>query len=124
MTLKHKNSSRWAKRILSRGLDAQDEGTRAAIAEQLHQHASLTRKMNTLKDSSSSSSSDESSDEDYSDDQSEDKNHSRASKLLERAKDKTLKTLEDEDEAPNNGLLALPFMVIVACYSVCGSEIP
>ncbi|KAG6593204.1 hypothetical protein SDJN03_12680, partial [Cucurbita argyrosperma subsp. sororia] len=111
MTLKHKNSSQWAKRILSRGLDAQDEGTRAAIAEQLHQHATLTRKMNTLKDSSSGSSSDESSDEEYSDDQTEDNNHSKASKLLERAKDKTLKALEDGDEAPNSGLLTLPFMV-------------
>ncbi|XP_022149059.1 U3 small nucleolar RNA-associated protein 14 homolog A [Momordica charantia] len=109
MTLKHKNSSRWAKRILSRGLDAQDEGTRAAIADQLHQHATLTRKMNTLNDSSSSS--DESSDEDYSDEQSMDENYSGASKLLERAKEKTLKALEDGDEAPESGLLALPFMV-------------
>lgn len=109
MTLKHKNSSRWAKRILSRGLNAQDEGTRAAIAEQLHQHANLTRKMHTLKDSSSSS--DESSDEEYSDDQSADESNSRASKLLEKAKEKTLKALEDGEEAPNSGLLALPFMV-------------
>lgn len=116
MTLKHKNSSRWAKRILSRGLDAQDEGTRAAIADQLHQHATLTRKMNTLNDSSSSS--DESSDEDYSDEQSMDENYSGASKLLERAKEKTLKALEDGDEAPESGLLALPFMVINARYSV------
>lgn len=113
MTLKHKNSSRWAKRILSRGLNAQDEGTRAAIAEQLHQHANLTRKMHTLKDSSSSS--DESSDEEYSDDQSADESNSRASKLLEKAKEKTLKALEDGEEAPNSGLLALPFMVINAC---------
>ncbi|OMO81947.1 Small-subunit processome, Utp14 [Corchorus olitorius] len=49
MTLKHKNKSKWARRILERGLNAQDEGTRAAMAEQLNQHALLTRKMNTVR---------------------------------------------------------------------------
>ncbi|KAK6260255.1 hypothetical protein QQP08_003937 [Theobroma cacao] len=105
MTLKHKNKSKWARRILERGLNAQDEGTRAAMAEQLHHHALLTRKINTVKDSSSSSS-DSSSDED-----DEGSDQDRASELLEKAKEKTLKVLEDDEEVPNSGVLSLPFMV-------------
>ncbi|XP_022757960.1 uncharacterized protein C57A7.06 isoform X2 [Durio zibethinus] len=106
MTLKHKNKSKWARRILERGLNTQDEGTRAAMAEQLNHHALLTRKINTVKGSSSSSSSDSSSDEDE-----EGSDQDRASELLERAKEKTLKVLEDDEEMSNSGVLSLPFMV-------------
>ncbi|KAA8539257.1 hypothetical protein F0562_025949 [Nyssa sinensis] len=108
MTLKHKNSSKWAKRILKRGLNVQDEGTRGAISEQLHQHALLTRKMNSMKDSSSS---DESSDEDDRDEISAGSDQDVASKLLERAKEKTLEVIEEDDEVPKSGVLSLPFMV-------------
>ncbi|XP_072977853.1 uncharacterized protein C57A7.06 [Typha angustifolia] len=113
MTLKHKNSSKWAKRIIKRGIDVQDEGTRAAIAEQLHQHALLTRKMSSMKDNSSSS--DESSDDDDDDDGgggefSPAKENGQALKLLNRAKDKTMKVIEGEEEIPKSGVLALPFM--------------
>ncbi|KAK0581539.1 hypothetical protein LWI29_014953 [Acer saccharum] len=110
MTLKHKNSSKWAKRILQRGLEAQDEGTRAAINEQLHQHALLTRKMNTMKDSSSSSGSDD-SDEDDVDENSAGSDPDEASKLFSKAKEKTLKVLQEDDEVPTSGVLSLPFMV-------------
>jgi U3 small nucleolar RNA-associated protein 14 len=111
MTLKHKNTSKWATRVLRRGLQAQDEGTRAAISEQLHQHSLLTRKMNSMKDGSSSGS-DDTSDEDDADENSAVENQDRTSKLLEKAKEKTLKILEEEDEVPKSGLLSLPFMVI------------
>ncbi|KAK4282513.1 hypothetical protein QN277_013878 [Acacia crassicarpa] len=110
MTLKHKNQNQWAKRILSRGLDNQDEGTRAAIAEQLRRHTELTRKMNSMKDSSSSSSDDTSDDDDDADENLAVSDGDRASKLLEKAKDKTMKVLEEEDEVPKSGLLSLPFM--------------
>ncbi|KAK9281752.1 hypothetical protein L1049_004657 [Liquidambar formosana] len=109
MTLKHKNSSKWAKRILKRGLSVQDEGTRAAIAEQLHRHALLSRKMNSMKDSSSSS--DDSGDEDDDDEIAAGSDQDGASKLLAKAKEKTLQVLEEEDEIPNSGVLSLPFMV-------------
>lgn len=109
MTLKHKNSSKWAKRILQRGLTTQDEGTRAAIAEQLHQHALLSRKMNSMKDSSSS---EESSDEDDDEENSAGSDQDKDSNLLAKAKEKTLKVLEEDDEIPNTGVLSLPFMVI------------
>lgn len=98
----------WAKRIKERGLNAQDEGTRAAIAEQQHIHARLTRKMNSMKDTSSS---EESSDEDESNEDSPGE-QDRTSRLLDEAKQKTLKVLNEEDEVPNSGLLSLPFMVI------------
>lgn len=105
LTQKHKNTSKWAKRIIKRGLSVQDDGTRAAISEQLHQHALLTRKMNSMKDGSSS---DDSSDED--DDLSADSDQEGALKLLEKAKEKTLRVLGD-DEMPESGVLSLPFMV-------------
>nr|GME15954.1 U3 small nucleolar RNA-associated protein 14 homolog A-like [Ipomoea batatas] len=107
MTLKHKNKSKWAQRILKRGLDVQDEGTRAALAEQLNQHALLTRKMNSMKEGNSS---DESSDEDDIDEISADSDGDVATKLLNKAKDKTLKVLEEDEELPTTGVLSLPFM--------------
>ncbi|XP_024026216.1 uncharacterized protein C57A7.06 [Morus notabilis] len=107
ITLRHKSGSKWAKRIKERGLKAQDEGTRAAIAEQQHQHSLLTRKMNSMNDTSSS---EESSDGDESDGYSSGE-QDRTSRLLEEAKEKTLKVINEEDEVPNSGLLSLPFMV-------------
>ncbi|OQU92618.1 hypothetical protein SORBI_3001G376900 [Sorghum bicolor] len=100
MTLKHKNTSQWAKRIIKRGLSVQDEGTRAAIAAQLQQNTLLTRKMNSMKDDSSS---EESSDDD------EDESDSEA-KILNRGKEKILKALEEDNEIPNSGVFSLPFM--------------
>ncbi|XP_057963892.1 uncharacterized protein C57A7.06 [Malania oleifera] len=109
MILRHKNSSKWAMRILKRGLNSQDEGTRAAVSDQLHQHALLTRKINSMKDSSSSS--DDSGDDDNDDEISAGSDQDGASNLLAKAKEKTLKIIEEEDAVPNSGVLALPFMV-------------
>ncbi|PHU18585.1 hypothetical protein BC332_14280 [Capsicum chinense] len=108
LTLKHKNSSKWAKRILKRGLDVQDEGTRAAIAEQLNQHALLSRKANNMKESSSS---EESSDMDDLDETSDGSDQDVAVKLLKKAKDKTTEVLEGDEELPASGVLSLTFMV-------------
>ncbi|CAM8897049.1 unnamed protein product [Rhodiola kirilowii] len=105
MTLKHKNTAKWAKRNLKRGLAIQDEGTRAAIAEQLHKHEILTRKMKSMN---SDSSSDNDEEDEYSD--GSDEGVSEA-KLLEKAKQRIHKVLEEEDELPNSGVLSLPFMV-------------
>ncbi|KAL2231844.1 UNVERIFIED_CONTAM: putative protein C57A7.06 [Sesamum indicum] len=108
MTLKHKNSSRWAKRILQRGLQVQDEATREAFGEQLSRHAALTRKINSVKESSSS---DDSSDDYDSDDMLASPDGDAKSKLLMKAKEKTLKVLEGDEELPKSGVLSLPFMV-------------
>ena len=109
MTLKHKNNSKWAKRILKRGLSVQDEGTRDAITAQLQQHALLTRKMNSVKNDSSSS--DESSDD--GDDEDDD-----GSKLLNRGKEKILKVIEEDNVIPKSGVFSLPFMVRLQFYIV------
>lgn len=110
MTLKHKNTSKWAKRVLKRGLEKQDEGTRAAIAEQLHLNTLLSRKIRSMNESSSS---DESSSED--DDNAEitlGSDGKPKSEIIGKAKEETLNILRDEEEEiPKSGLLSLPFMV-------------
>lgn len=45
LTLKHRNTSKFVRRVLHRGLDLADEGTRAAVAEQLRLGEELRRKM-------------------------------------------------------------------------------
>eukprot|EP00252_Welwitschia_mirabilis_P010496 TRINITY_DN2378_c0_g1_i2.p1 TRINITY_DN2378_c0_g1~~TRINITY_DN2378_c0_g1_i2.p1 ORF type:complete len:1024 (+),score=313.79 TRINITY_DN2378_c0_g1_i2:359-3430(+) len=113
MTLKHKNTSKWVKRALKRGIQKQDEGTRAAIAEQLSLNNMLTRKIHSLNESSES---DESSSED---DEGEDENVQHTStdgycksRIIEKAKEKTLEFLgTGDEEEPKSGILSLPFMV-------------
>ncbi|PWA36955.1 Small-subunit processome, Utp14 [Artemisia annua] len=107
LTLKHKNTSKWAKRIKKRGFDIQDDGTRAAISEQLQQHALLTRKRNSMHDDDSSDDSSEDDDEDIS----EDEDDASKLKLLERGKKRTLEVLGEDDDEPKSGVLSLPFMV-------------
>ena len=112
MTLKHKNTGKWAKRMLSRGLNVKYDGTKAGIAEQLQMNANLSRKMNSMRDGSSS---DERDDEEELRDGSDEDTPSR---LIAKAKEKTLKALED-DELPNAVLMSLPFMVIFAfCFFI------
>eukprot|EP00658_Telonema_sp_P-2_P078018 TRINITY_DN7212_c0_g1_i1.p1 TRINITY_DN7212_c0_g1~~TRINITY_DN7212_c0_g1_i1.p1 ORF type:complete len:674 (-),score=239.49 TRINITY_DN7212_c0_g1_i1:93-2114(-) len=60
MTLKHKNTSKWAKHALRRGTKA-DEGTKSALQEQLRKGQELRRKMEGESDE------DDSSDEDHED---------------------------------------------------------
>ncbi|KAI3526852.1 hypothetical protein L1887_06118 [Cichorium endivia] len=110
LTLKHKNTSKWAKRLKKRGFDAQDDGTRAAISEQLQQHALLTRKRNSMHDDDDESSSDDSTEDD--DDMSADEDDDASKlKLLENGKNRTLEVLEEDDDMPKSGVLSLPFMV-------------
>ncbi|KAL0757993.1 hypothetical protein Bca101_095661 [Brassica carinata] len=112
MTLKHKNTGKWAKRMLSRGLNVKYDGTKAAIAEQLQMNANLSRKMNSMRDGSNSDERDD--EEELRDGSDED----APSRLIAKAKEKTLKALED-GELPNAVLMSLPFMVIFAfcpCY--------
>jgi len=105
MTLKHKNTGQWAKRMLSRGLNRKYDVTQAALSKQLQIHATLSRKMNSTKDESSSD------EEDLNDGSDQD-----TSKLIAEAKEKILKTVDD-DEVPISRLMSLPFMVILALFS-------
>ncbi|KAI3931042.1 hypothetical protein MKW92_027958 [Papaver armeniacum] len=86
-----------AKRPMRRGLATQDEGSRAAISNQLNQHAD-------------NSSSDDSSDFEVDDDLEAVADQDGPLKLVTRAKEKTLKIIEEEDEAPKS-VLSFPFMV-------------
>ncbi|KAG5381544.1 hypothetical protein IGI04_033014 [Brassica rapa subsp. trilocularis] len=100
MTFKHKNRGKWAKRMVRRGLNVKYNGTGEAITEQLQINAELSRKINSLRDGSSSD------EEELSDGSDQDTPY----KLLAKAKEKTLRALED-DEVCNSGLMSLPFMV-------------
>ncbi|CAH8389040.1 unnamed protein product [Eruca vesicaria subsp. sativa] len=101
LTLRHKNTRKSVKRVLRLGLNLKYDGPKAAIAEQLQIHANLSRKMNSMRDGSSSD------EEELSDGSDEEDTPSR---LIAKAKEKTLKALED-DEVPNaTGLMSLPFM--------------
>ncbi|KAJ4849284.1 hypothetical protein Tsubulata_021557 [Turnera subulata] len=105
LTLRHKNRNKWARRILERGVHVQDEGTRAALAEQLAKHNSLTRKMSSMD-----SSSDDDSESEEDDDDSAGSDQERALKVLEKATQKTLQVLKEDNELPETGVLSLPFM--------------
>ncbi|KAK4391266.1 putative protein C57A7.06 [Sesamum angolense] len=77
---------------------------------ELSRHAALTRKINSVKESSSS---DDSSDDYDSDDMLASPDEDAKSKLLMKAKEKTLEVLEGDEELPKSGVLSLPFMVIL-----------
>ncbi|MCO5573156.1 hypothetical protein L7F22_026922 [Adiantum nelumboides] len=115
MTLKHKNTSKWAKRIIKRGLKAKEDGSREALAEQLRTHSALTRKIQSIDnagssdDNSNEMDTDSGSDVEISDSSVPTKGKS---KLLAKAKVETLNVLEGDAEAeiPTTGLFSLPFM--------------
>lgn len=56
MTQRHSTKTRWAKRIMRRGLNIQDEETREALNEQLRQGQELKKKIEKIdaKDGSDS----------------------------------------------------------------------
>lgn len=56
MTQRHSTKTRWAKRIMRRGLNIQDEETREALNEQLRQGQELKKKIEKMdaKDGSDS----------------------------------------------------------------------
>ncbi|KAI8137100.1 small-subunit processome [Fennellomyces sp. T-0311] len=93
MTLKHKNTSQWAKRALARG--QQDEGTREAILDQLRRGEELRKK---IQGGESGSDDDSDSDDDR-----------------DIIADQLTKLQEDidqdiQDTQPKKGLLSMKFM--------------
>lgn len=89
MSLKHKNTSKWAKRALARG--TQDEGTRDAIMEQLRRGEDLRRRID----------GDQSEDSDEAEDNDETYVNNQLSKLNDEI---------TEDTQPQKGLLSMKFM--------------
>ncbi|PRW50835.1 U3 small nucleolar RNA-associated 14-like protein A [Chlorella sorokiniana] len=120
LTLKHKNTSRWARRALRRGQTLMDEGTRQAVAEQLRLGEELRQRVNRMKPSrgSDSDASTSASDDEGS---SGDERAPRGGETFagpqagrgmgSKVKAAALEMLEGgTDAAPTKGLFALPFM--------------
>lgn len=55
ITLKHKNTSRWARRALKRGVNLADEGTKDALYEQMRLGREIREKAATMRDDVGSS---------------------------------------------------------------------
>ncbi|ETP48472.1 hypothetical protein F442_05801, partial [Phytophthora nicotianae P10297] len=102
LTLKHRNTSKWVKHQLRRGIQA-DDATRSAIADQLRRGEELRRKMNAV---------DSDDDMDDDDDDEEGDAASRLQKRLEKQAS-ALVTEIDEDSAEagkKRGLQGMKFM--------------
>ena len=100
MTLKHKNTGKWAKRVLKRGIQSADKGTRAAMEEQARIQRDLLRKQ-----TGESSSSEEDEEEDDSEADAEFEAEMKAQKgimgmrFMQRAMEKKKAEYEKVKEA-------------------------
>ncbi|UIZ26158.1 hypothetical protein KXD40_002593 [Peronospora effusa] len=103
LTLKHRNTSKWVKHQLRRGIQA-DDATRSAIADQLRRGEELRRKINTVY-------SDE-DDMDDDEDNCEGDGVSRLQKRLERQANALVSEIDaDSEEAgKKRGLQGMKFM--------------
>ena len=109
--LKHRNTSRWAKRAIKKGI-AHLPGTREAMAEQHRLAQQLKQKVYAPGDETSDDDGTNNSSESESDSEDEDPEQRR-----KRAKQKALDALyqanggdEDMPEGLSKGVFALPFM--------------
>ena len=59
LTLRHRNTSKWARRALKRGVEVMDAGTKEALAEQLRMGQALRRKIEGRGEGDSDDDSDE-----------------------------------------------------------------
>ncbi|KAI9261578.1 small-subunit processome [Phascolomyces articulosus] len=98
MTLKHKNTSQWAKRALARG--QQDEGTREAILEQLRRGEELKKKVQGIH-----SDDEDDSGSDGSDTEDRDTIANDIRQLQNEMEEETQDT-----QQPKKGLLGMKFM--------------
>ncbi|ORY61880.1 small-subunit processome [Neocallimastix californiae] len=99
VTLRHKNTGKWARRMLQRGNDTNEE-TRQAIIAQLNQHENLKRK---IQDAGDDSDEYESNEETYDD--NADTIKERAIHQLDKMEDDI-----DNEEKPQKGIFAMKFM--------------
>ncbi|CAI5723590.1 unnamed protein product [Peronospora destructor] len=103
LTLKHRNTSKWVKHQLRRGIQA-DDATRSAIADQLRRGEELRRKMNTVH----------SDDDDMDDD--EDNCGDDATSLLQTRLERQANALvseinaDSEEAGKKRGLQGMKFM--------------
>ena len=108
LTLKHKNTSKWAKRALQRGFQRLDDKTKMALSEQNQISEALKRKVNYQEDSSEEYSSSE----EEMEGEGNGKGMSASQKINNKTKAEVLRLLEDNPDAevPKKGLFSLPFM--------------
>lgn len=102
MTLRHKNTSKWVRRQLSRGEAKRNTNTRAAIEEQLQLHEQLKRRQEGLSDGS-----DESDSEGSISDSSTDE---RLDEELEQLRKVTAEEAAEPKKGPKRGLMSMRFM--------------
>ncbi|KAH7474029.1 U3 small nucleolar RNA-associated protein 14 [Phytophthora ramorum] len=104
LTLKHRNTSKWVKHQLRRGINA-DDATRSAIADQLRRGEDLRRKMNAVD-----------SDDDGMDDDDDDDDEGDAASRLQKRLEKQASALVTEIDADSaeagkkRGLQGMKFM--------------
>ncbi|OZJ03444.1 hypothetical protein BZG36_03176 [Bifiguratus adelaidae] len=105
MSLRHKNTGKWAKQMLRHG--QQDEGTRQAIMEQLERGEQLRRKIQGIE---GSEDEDEAS-EDNTDNEGVDGEEGARAKALEEL-DKLEEDMRNPDPKPSvgKGIFAMKFM--------------
>lgn len=101
VTLRHKNTGKWARRMLQRGSDVNSE-TKQAIIDQLNQHERLRRKIQDVEEGDSEGDA-------YSDDNefndTEEMIRAKAIEQLDQMENKI-----DESEKPRKGIFAMKFM--------------
>ncbi|GAX85472.1 hypothetical protein CEUSTIGMA_g12888.t1 [Chlamydomonas eustigma] len=110
LTLRHRNTSKWARRALKRGVEVMDAGTKEALAEQLRLGQSLRRKIEG-KDEVNEDSDDEISSSEGGEDGT--LGDVRVKKgLSAKAKAAALDLITGDADAPlpKKGLFSLPFM--------------
>eukprot|EP00884_Botryococcus_braunii_P004424 jgi/Botrbrau1/13983/Bobra.117_2s0013.1 len=109
-TLRHRNTSRWSKRILRRGALAIDEGSKAAIEEQLRMHQELRRKLAPQEGEESDEDGEASSGNSSEGEEAAGQKPARNAKAVEQLRS-LLEQGEGEGEGEKpKGLLGLPFM--------------
>lgn len=105
LTLRHKNTSRWARRALKRGMANMDDGMKKALGEQLRLNEALRKKVEMAGSDSDSDSEDDGG-------SSDEGGEGGGGKRTARAQAKVLRELEEDPDAtlPEKGLFSLPFM--------------
>ncbi|KAK9837770.1 hypothetical protein WJX74_004747 [Apatococcus lobatus] len=123
LTMKHRNSSKWAKHALRRGAHLLDSSTKSAVNEQLRLGQELKQKAERVEGASSSSDEDEGlasstsgSDGETAEGIRADRREARAERRRKAADARTRRAAtsmldgSDEPDGEQKGLFSLPFM--------------
>lgn len=109
MTQRHSTKTRWARRIMRKGLDAQDEMTKEALVDHLRQAQELKKKMERM-DAKDGTDSDTDASEPIMGDDSEDEGEAQPFKRARKAALDILEGKQVDEHTASKGLFSLPFM--------------